>query len=298
MGLAAVFAVAGAGAGGGLWLALSGLFPGRPGLAETLAAMDWEPTPPQPRAESLDEWTGRLVVRLLGPGRVRPGADRRPDLALLDKSEATHVGSQLTSALAATLAGPAIAMAVGVVGVGVRWQFPAMLAVALGAAGWLLPDFDVRLKAAKRRRAVRRELCGFLDIVSLELASGELIGGAVEKAARAGDGVVYRLLRLILADAAQRHVAPWDAVAAAGEERGLEELTALAASMRAAGGNGARVRETLSAKAASLRVQTLTDMQAEANAATAKMIVPLAGFTTGFMLLALYPSIARIMTGT
>lgn len=282
-------------AGAGIWLAVSGLVPGRPCLAETIAAMDYEPGPPLPPPASLDERVGRLIGGVPGVERIRPSSQRRADLALLEKSEATHMGSKVASACSAMLVGPALTVMLAVIGFKVTWQFPAILAVGLGAVGYALPGLDVHAKAERQRRAMLRELSGFLDVVNLELASNELIGGAVDKAARAGDGIVYRLLRRTLADAAQRGVAPWDAIAQVGEERGVEELVTLAASVRAAGSNGARVRRTLAAKAASLRVKTVADMQKEANAATTKMIVPLAGFATGFMILSLYPAIAHIL---
>jgi tight adherence protein C len=291
-------ALLGAAAGAGLWLAVTGLVPGRPGLAEVLAAMDYEaPVAPPPPA-SLDERVGRLLGELFGEDRIRPNARRRSDLALLEKPEATHAGSKVASAVSAMLVGPALALVLGMMGFGVHWQFPALLSLALGAAGYLLPDLVLRSQAEERRRAIRRELSGFLDVVNLELAGNELISGALEKAARAGEGIVYRLLRRTLDTAAERGIAPWDAIAAVAEERNIDELTELAASARGAGTSGARVRRTLSAKAASLRVKTLADMLAEANAATTKMLLPLAGFATGFMILTLYPPIAHIVGGS
>ena len=291
-------AVLGALAGGGLWLAVTGLVPGRPNLAETLAAMDYEATPAVPRPTSLDERVGQLLAELFGEERIRPRGQRRSDLALLEKSETTHAGSKVASAVSAMLVGPAFAVVLGLMGFGVHWQFPALVSLALGAAGYVIPDVALRSKAEEQRRAIRRELSGFLDVVNLELAGNELISGALEKAARAGDGIVYRLLRRTLDDAAQRGVTPWDAIAAVAEERNIDELTELAASARGAGTNGARVRRTLSAKAASLRVKTLADMLTEANGATTKMLLPLAGFATGFMILTLFPPIAHIVGGS
>lgn len=294
----ATLGVVGAVAGAGLWLAVTGLIPGRPSLAETLAAMDYEAPLEAPRPASLDERVGRLLGDLVGAERIRPRGQRRSDLALLEKSEATHVGSKVGSAVSAMLVGPVLGLLLGFMGFGVHWQFPALLSLGLGAAGYVVPDLALRSKAEQQRRAIRRELSGFLDVVNLELAGNELISGALEKAARAGDGIVYRLLRRTLDDAAQRGVTPWDAIAAVGEERNIDELTELAASARGAGASGARVRRTLSAKAASLRVKTLADMLTEANASTTKMLLPLAGFATGFMILTLYPPIAHIVGGS
>jgi tight adherence protein C len=64
-----------------------------------------------------------------------------------------------------------------------------------------------------------------------------------------------------------------------------------------AGSEGARVRSTLAAKAASIRRHDLSDAESEANTLTERLFVPGALLLVGFLLFVGYPAVARIASG-
>lgn len=289
-------ALLGTGTGLGLLLVLSAVFPARRTLQQQLAALDFEPGPPTAPPTSLDERVGRFLERSGGADRLT-GPRCRTDLALLEIPTTTFVGAKVACALAGMLVGPALAGALTVVGVGVSWQLPAIGSLALGAAGFFIPDLDLRTKAEKRRKEFRRGLSSFLDVVTVALAAGELISGALQLAAHAGRGWVFVLLRSSLDSGDQRHATPWETLALVGTNRGLPELVEVAASVKLAGTDGARIRRTLSVKAEALRVRALTDAEAQASEATTRMVLPLVGVTFGFLVLVGYPATSRILSG-
>jgi len=290
------FALLGAIGGGGLWLAASGVSRARPRLADVLAEMDVAPATPLASPSSLDERLGRLLGRALGR-RSPSGGGRAADLAMLEIAPSTFLGSRVVAGLSGLAVGPALAVATALVGHPPAWQVPAVAALGLGALGSVIPALDLHARAEAQRRSFRRGLSGFLDVTALALASGELISGALGLAARSGEGWVFALLRATLADADQRGVTPWDAMGRAAEERGLDELGEVAASVRLAGMDGAHIRRTLAAKADGLRDRALADTQAEANEATSRMVLPLVGVATGFLVLIGYPAISHILGG-
>jgi tight adherence protein C len=82
-----------------------------------------------------------------------------------------------------------------------------------------------------------------------------------------------------------------------GEELGVPELGELSASVSLAGTEGARVRDSLAVKAASLRDHALSEMESKAQASTERMAVPTVMLLLGFVLLIGYPSISLFLEG-
>ncbi|HUC36258.1 MAG TPA: type II secretion system F family protein [Acidimicrobiales bacterium] len=169
--------------------------------------------------------------------------------------------------------------------------------ILLAVAGALLPVLALSTEARRRRREARRVIGTFLDLVVLCLAGGMGIEGALHAAAQVGtDEISGRLVRaLVLArDSGQ---APWEALARLGADLGVDELPELAAAVGLAGTQGARIRSTLTAKAASIRRHELADVEAQANAVTERLFLPGALLLIGFLLFIGYPAVARIASG-
>jgi hypothetical protein len=78
---------------------------------------------------------------------------------------------------------------------------------------------------------------------------------------------------------------------------GVGELSEIAAAVSLAGSEGARIRSTLTAKAASIRRHELADAEAEANAVTERLFLPGVLLLVGFLLFIGYPAYARIAGG-
>jgi tight adherence protein C len=67
--------------------------------------------------------------------------------------------------------------------------------------------------------------------------------------------------------------------------------------MELAGTEGAKVRASLAAKAASVRAHLLADAETQAQAATERMSLPLVLLFAGFLLLVGFPAIVHVLTG-
>jgi hypothetical protein len=90
---------------------------------------------------------------------------------------------------------------------------------------------------------------------------------------------------------------PWAGLDRLGTEIGIDELRELAATVSLAGGVGAKVRESLAAKAATLRRRGLADIESAANAANERMAMPVVLLVVGLIVFIGSPAIARILHG-
>jgi hypothetical protein len=88
---------------------------------------------------------------------------------------------------------------------------------------------------------------------------------------------------------------PWASFTELGESINVQELAEIAASVRLAGEQGARIKLSLSAKAAALRAQQMARIEADAQAATERMGLPTVLMFVGFMVLLGYPAMQQIV---
>jgi Flp pilus assembly protein TadB len=282
-----------------------GLRPPRPPLAAVLAyhqqaapaagaaaLLDPGPTRPGPLAGRVGRVLGGMAATL----GLRLGATRR-DLAVTGQPLERHLAEKAGMALLGLLLAPATTATLALVGVTVPLAVPLWAAAALAVGGFLLPDLGLRADAATRRRQLRHALGSLLDLTVIALAGGAGVEGALDDAASAGSGFGPAQLRRALATARLRREPPWVTLGQLGEELGVAELVELAASVALAGTEGAKVRASLAAKAASLRVHQLADAEAAAQASTERMSLPVVLLFAGFLLFIGYPAMARVMTG-
>ena len=82
-----------------------------------------------------------------------------------------------------------------------------------------------------------------------------------------------------------------------GERIGIEELPELAATVKLGGEQGARMTSSLVAKASSMRAKQLAEIEADANAATERMGLPMVLLFMGFLILLGYPAMQTISAG-
>jgi tight adherence protein C len=136
-----------------------------------------------------------------------------------------------------------------------------------------------------------------LDIVSISLAGGRGVEGALQDAANAGQGWPFQELQRALLDAQFRGDTPWASLNRLGVELGVPELSELAASAALAGSEGARVRASLSAKARTLRMRGLLEVEGAAQSASELMSLPVVLLMFGFVVFLGYPAIAHVLEG-
>ena len=150
-----------------------------------------------------------------------------------------------------------------------------------------------RLNAAEKRYDFRHALSSYLDLVGLERGAGAGPTEALEAAAEIGGGWAFQRISAAL-DAARRvGAAPWTALAALAADTGITELADLADIAEVAGQEGARILDTLAARAASMRAQQLSADRAKAGSRGTTMVVPIALLAVGFLLLLIFPILYR-----
>jgi tight adherence protein C len=284
----------GAGVGLGLLLILRSLASRRVPLAAALAALE------RPRRTAPTEATtpggGRravLLVEFIGVDTSR----RASELRVTDRTIERHAVDKLTAAVAGVATPILFAAVAAAAGVAVPYGLVAVAALGFGVGGFLLPDVLLRDAARARRDGMRHALSAYLDLVNVLLAGSAGTETALAAAADAGDGWAFAELRSCLAQARARRQSPWEAFSALGAEFGVSELEELAASVRLAGEQGAKIKASLAAKAASLRGQQLARAEAAAHAASERMAVPNVVMFVGFLAFAGYPALVSIVGG-
>jgi tight adherence protein C len=293
----------GAAFGTGLFLVVRGAAPARPSLADALTQLRRLPER-EPIITSGD--SGGFAARLGRPFArplVRAGAGVlvwsrvRRDLAVLGQSPERHLAEKVTLGLLGLLLAPACAALLALGGASLPLAIPLWATVLCGVGGFVLPDFGIHAEAEARRRDFRHALGSFLDLVVIALAGGGGVETALTDAASIGEGWAYDELRRSLDQARIARESPWVNLERLGSELGVAELGELAASVGLAGSEGAKVRASLAAKAASLRTHQLAQAETTAQAATERMSLPIVLLFAGFLCFVGFPAIERVLAG-
>lgn len=292
--------VAGIGVGLGLLLLVYGLRPAREPLAQALERL-LDPSAPAggviPVQAAAAGWRGRVTTRV-AQGLAVAGADLGRldgDLKVVGRELEEHLVDKVTAGLVATALAPGAVALMRLGGVGAPWSLAAVGALALGVAGFLLPDLLVRSQAAERRRSFRYALSSYLDLAHIVLAAGAGVETALGYAADAGEGWAFAELRAALHRSRLTGESPWSAFRRLGEELDIPELREVASSLDLAGSHGAKVRASLEARAQALRSRDLTEMEGEAEAATERMAVPSVLLVVGFVIFVGFPAVYQIL---
>lgn len=287
----------GAGFGVGVLALAYGLRPPRPSLADQLAALGRRRPPAPLVAAEPRGWAaraGRPFAALL-TGFGLPAVSVRRDLAVLGRPTEVHLAEKATAAFVGGLLPALVAALVAAGGLSLGWTVPLVACFALAVGGFVIPDLGVRADAATRRRDFRHALSAFLDLTVVALAGGAGVDAALRHAAASGQGWAYRQIRRALDDAHLSRQPPWPALGRLGDELAVTELGELAAAVALAGAEGAKVRTSLAAKAASLRTHLLTQADADAQAATERMSLPVVVLFAGFLLFLGFPAVVAVL---
>ncbi|HET9656951.1 MAG TPA: hypothetical protein VFP72_16490 [Kineosporiaceae bacterium] len=220
----------------------------------------------------------------------------RQDLALTGHSLEWAMGRKLLAGVAGFFLVAATALGLQLT---TGWAppsgVPVVLAVVVGVGFSFLTDLEARRQAAERRRQFRRALGAYLDLVALEMAGSAAPAEALPNAARVGAGWPMALLRDTLWRANLSGVDQWQALTELGERIGVEELRDLGTLVRLVGRDGAQVRQTLTARAATMRRRELAEAEGKAGQKdqSMQMAQVLIGF--GFIVFIAYPAIVAVM---
>ena len=174
----------------------------------------------------------------------------------------------------------------------------AAVCVLVGVPGAVAVSVAGMVRRAKdRRRHFRVVIGSFVDLVVLSLAGGVGIDGALHAASQVSpDWAAQRVGRTLLA-AREAGDTPWAALEVLGRDLDIPELVELATTVQLAGTEGARIRGSLTARAASLRRHEQADAESAANAMTERLFLPGALLLLGFLVFIGYPAFQRIIGG-
>lgn len=217
------------------------------------------------------------------------------ELLLLRIPVARHLGQKVLMALLALLF-PAVFIVVTTAGgYALPIALPAVFALVLAAVLFVVPDLDVRRRAAAAREEFARATSAYLDLTALERAAGAGATQSLDQAATVGDSWVFVRLREQLIRARLSGTPPWDGLHDLATELSLPELSDLADIMRLSGEEGAAVADTLRARSRGLRAALLTKEQTRANEESERMVVPVALLGLIFLVILGAPAIVRIL---
>jgi tight adherence protein C len=296
--------LAGAFFGLGAYLLFRAIFPPRPGLSARLAAFDAarrrgeaDPSRASSAAERVTGLRARVGKSLAAFYEARGWQQRsvRADLALLDRSFETFLATKFLLATAAIVFIPILVAYFAVLGLDVVVAVPVWLGIFFALIFFLLPDMQLRSEAASRRRDFRHAVSAFLDLVSMNLAGGRGVPEALMTAANVGDGWAVRRIRDALSNARITGITPWQALGRLGDEVNVDELRDLSAALALVADDGAKVRQSLSARAASMRSRELSDIEGKAGERSQSMLVAQLLLCAGFLIFLAYPAVMRVV---
>ena len=298
--------VLGAGAGLGLWLIVLGLLPPQLALGDALRRLRLQPEPPPiaTRAETPPGFLIRLgspIARRLVPAghpqrsRLLTGLVSAQDLAILGRSPERHRSERVGVAIAGLLLPVAGAVVLVAAGLSLPPLVPLWIAVLLGVGGFFLPDLVVRSEARERRSEFRQVLAAFTQVVALSLTSDSGLETALRAGAQAGSGWGFEQLRSALRQASFGADTPWTLLSRLGAELGVQELEELGARVSLAGDDGARVAESLTTFATTLRTRRLAEVEGQDRVASEKMAAATVMLFLGYTLFIVLPGFAHLL---
>jgi tight adherence protein C len=294
---------AGALAGLGLFLLALALIPRRVSLARQIAAFDAarprrsarrEPRVLNGKESEASRRIGALAARLCAEqGWEFPSV--RANLSLCGKSFEGYLAGKILLALFGLIFVPILAILAGLAGIRFSVVIPVWLGLIAAGLFFFLPDLELKQKATARRRDFRHAVGSFLDLVAMNLAGGRGVPEALMAAGDIGSGWAMWRIRDALTNARITGQTPWQALGALGEDVGVEELTDLAAALSLVAEDGAKVRESLTARAASLRRREISDLEGKAGQRSQSMLIAQMLLCIGFLLFILYPAAIAVL---
>ncbi|MFJ4576842.1 type II secretion system F family protein [Streptomyces sp. NPDC088846] len=276
-------------------LAVRAAMPARRDLASALDRLDvsktsgpFLPTTVPTSTNTLPERVGTRLLDEFG-GRITLPVK---DLNLLRISPAEHLGKRFLFALYGLVLPQLLQTLLAAAGAAFPFAVPAVVSLALAGLFWFWPGKEIARDAAAARLIVRHAAASYLERVALARIANSGAAQALTQTAEVGDGFIFVRMRQVFHQADLAGITVWDALKQLGDELDIPELTRPADTLALAG-DGAAVYTTLQAQARQLRVALLSDAKAQANAASAAMILPV---TFGVILMLVFVMIPITIT--
>jgi tight adherence protein C len=289
-------------AGFGLYLLVRSLIPSRPGFGAKLAMIDaaraeyWQRSGLRGRAPagtSFRDRVGRQVAALYA-ARGWHGGSLRADVNLLGRSWEAFLATKVLYAVGTLVLAPFVLVVATALGFALPAAVPLWLALALGILAFFVPDISLRQEAATKRRDFRHVVGAYLDLVSMGLAGGRGVPEALLAACEIGEGWALWRLRDCLTNARITGTTQWAALGRLGEELAVDELRDLSAALELVADDGAKIRSSLAARAATLRSRELAEIEGKAGERSQSMLVAQLLLCAGFLVFLAYPAVVRV----
>jgi tight adherence protein C len=294
--------ITGAFTGIGAFLLVWALVPRQHSLAQQLAAFDSGRAGAAARPAAAHGPESQFSLRI-GAALAALCAEQgwqfpslRSSLALVGKSFENYLATKAVLMAGGLAFAPLALVALPLAGIHVPIFVPIGFGLFFAAIFFFLPDLELRQKAAQRRRDFRHAVGAFLDLVSMNLSGGRGVPEALMAASEIGQGWAMWRIRDALANARVTGQTPWQALGALGDEIRVDELRDLAAALGLVADDGAKVRQSLTARAASLRRREIAELEGDAGEKSQTMLVAQMLMCAGFMIFLAYPAL-RILLG-
>lgn len=275
----------------GVLVLIQGVFPKRDSLKKRLAAFNEHDAGV---LVSVDETSvvEDLAVTLLETVKGDDMDELRSHLAVLDQPLKHYAMEKAKAGVFAAILVGFMAMLFGIAGGGAGLF---ILAVVGAVIGYQLPDLELKKKADARRVEFTRALTAFVTLLGSSISGGGGITTAMSDAAGMGEGWVFVKIRNALDEAALSGTSPWSALDKLGRELRVPALTELAGSLTLAGNSGARITETLHARAESSREKELAEIRSDAEAKSSSLGMPVGLMLVGWAIFMAYPAVLSLM---
>lgn len=272
-----------------------------PGVGATLARLDAgrRSQRSQTTTAASSRWEARLDAFRDGiGGRLEAEAmargwrfeATRTNLAVMNKSMASHIGLKVLMALAALVWFPIVLSAAGISVAGL----PAVGVVAAAVGAFMLPDLTLRREADARRADFRHVMGSFLDLVAMNLAGGRGLPEALMAASSIGDHWAMVRIRQALSNARIMGMTPWEGISELGRDLGVDELRDLASALALAGDEGAKIRTSLMSRSDSMRRKELVEVEGAAGESSQSMLLAQLLMCVAFLIFLAYPAIQQL----
>lgn len=299
----------GALAGLGLYLFVRALMRTRPGVASLVARIDAGSRSMQTRTMSEYDSSftnmsarGRGVMTALADRMEVLAAQRgwelnrqRTDLAILNRSVGAMLATKVVGALIMLVTAPLVWGALRLGGLDIGPAVPLAVALLLAVFGFFLPDLSLRSEAEVRRREFRRTVGIFLDLVAMNLAGGRGLPEALLAALSVSDHWSVVRIRQTLANARLFGTTPWEALGRLGKDIGLEELESLSGTLVLAADDGAKIRQSLSSRATTMRRKQLSESEGDEGERSQSMLIAQMLLVVAFLVYLAYPALTALM---
>jgi len=278
--------------GAGLVLGVWAVRPAPPQLSAALAQLSTQPSSRALVSVAADRPSGWLPLPLMRlAGRYLGVSDA--DLEITGWTRPQLAARKVFLALAGLLMPAVLTAALAITGSTPPLVFPAAFSLIIGGGLWAAPSQEIKTKAARARTEFRAALRVFLTLVGLERQARGSPTEALEEASREWRSWPFRLMHAEILRAELAGQQPWDGLRQLGDRLEVQELRNLADIVSTAA-DGAAIFDTLLAESRSLQHRYLTDEEAAANAASERLVQPVALLAISFMMLVLAPAVLRL----